>query len=103
MGGFAQDFRRVVKAADMLMPDGTAGIVATGALDDQLLADLVEHLPPGSWELVCHPGYADAQLQRVRTRLRASREQEFRLLTSSQTKELLSKSLIDLISYRDLG
>jgi hopanoid biosynthesis associated protein HpnK len=101
--GFAQEFRRVVKAAEMLMPDGAAGIVATGSLDDQLLADLVERLPPGSWELVCHPGYADAQLQGVRTRLRASREQEFRLLTSSQTKELLSKSLIDLVSYRDLG
>ena len=103
LDGFAQDFRRIVKAADMLMPDGAGGVVATGALDDQLLADIVEHLPPGSWELVCHPGYADAQLQRVRTRLRASREQELRILTSSGTKELLSKSLIDLISYHDLG
>jgi hopanoid biosynthesis associated protein HpnK len=103
LDGFAQHFRRVVKAADMLMPDGTAGVVATGALDDQLLADIVENLPPGSWELVCHPGYADAQLQRVHTRLRASREQELRILTSSRTKELLAKSLIDLISYHDLG
>jgi predicted glycoside hydrolase/deacetylase ChbG (UPF0249 family) len=42
-------------------------------------------------------------LQRIRTRLRASREQELRILTSSETKELLSKSRIDLISYRDLG
>ena len=103
LDGFAQHFRRVVKAADMLMPDGAAGVVATGALDDQLLADILQHLPPGSWELVCHPGYADAQLQRVHTRLRASREQELRILTSSGTKELLSKSLIHLISYHDLG
>ena len=103
LDGFAQHFRRVVKAADMLMPDGAAGVVATGALDDQLLADILQHLPPGSWELVCHPGYADAQLQRVHTRLRASREQELRILISSGTKELLSKSLIHLISYDDLG
>jgi len=103
LDGFAQHFRRVVKAADMLMPDGAAGVVATGALDDQLLADILQHLPPGSWELVCHPGYADAQLQRVHTRLRASREQELRILISSGTKELLSKSLIHLISYHDLG
>jgi chitin disaccharide deacetylase len=103
LDGFARDFRRVVQAADMLTPDGAVGVVATGALDGQLLADIVGGLPPGSWELVCHPGYADAQLRRVRTRLRASREQELRILTSSETKELLSKSRIGLISYRDLG
>jgi hypothetical protein len=29
-----------------------------------------------TWELVCHPGYPDAALDKVRTRLRQSRAEE---------------------------
>ena len=35
-----------------------------------------EQIPAGTWELVTHPGYNDADLARVRTRLRASRDIE---------------------------
>jgi predicted glycoside hydrolase/deacetylase ChbG (UPF0249 family) len=38
----------------------------------------------------------------VRTRLRRSREQELRLLTSPETKELLQRQGIELISYGEL-
>jgi hypothetical protein len=33
-------------------------------------------MPEGTWELVTHPGYNDAGLGQIRTRLRASREIE---------------------------
>jgi hypothetical protein len=37
---------------------------------------LLQQLPPGTWEFVTHPGYNDADLAKVRTRLRESREIE---------------------------
>ena len=98
----AGKFRQAVQEAGMIAPDGTFGIVATGALDERLFRFMIKNLPEGTWEFVCHPGYNDVELQSVRTRLRESREQELRLLTSPATRELLARSGIQLISYRDL-
>ena len=98
----ASKFRRATKEAGVITPDGTLGIVVTGALDDQLFRLIIEKLPEGTWEFVCHPGYNDAELDSVQTRLRESREQELQVLKSPQTRDLLARSGIELISYRDL-
>src|SRR5712692_2044134 len=98
----AGKFRQAVQEAGMITTDGTFGIVATGALDERLFRFMVENLPEGTWEFVCHPGYNDAELQSVRTRLRESRVRELRLLTSTATRDLLASSGIQLISYGDL-
>jgi hopanoid biosynthesis associated protein HpnK len=103
LGAPAGKFVRAVREAGMTTADGILGIVSTGALDQQLFRLMVENLPDGTWELVCHPGYNDAELQRVRTRLRASREKELEILTSAETRELLAEEGIELISYRDLA
>lgn len=95
-------FRRAVSDAGMLAPDGTVGIVTTGTMEDRLFKSIVESLPEGTWELVCHPGYNDAELGSVRTRLRESREIELRLLTSPEAREILDRSGVQLISYREL-
>lgn len=95
-------FRRSVAGAGLLTPDGTVGIVATGALDLRLFEGIVENLPEGTWELVCHPGYNDAALGSIRTRLRESRAVELQLLTSPEAREILDRSRVQLISYRDL-
>ena len=55
---------------------GTLGVCGTGALDTVTLRRLLDRVPAGTWELVTHPGYNDADLARVRTRLRASRDIE---------------------------
>jgi hopanoid biosynthesis associated protein HpnK len=99
----ARQFRDAVRQAGMITPDGTIAIVATGALDERLLRKMVENLPDGTWELVCHPGYNDADLRGVRTRLRESREQELRILTSPATHELLAANQVEVVSYRDLA
>jgi hopanoid biosynthesis associated protein HpnK len=101
--GLAATFRQAVQEAGLLTTDGTLGIVATGTLGQRLLRLLLEHLPDGTWELVCHPGYNDAELRAARTRLRESREKELRVLTSPEPRELLSARGIELISYRDLA
>ena len=99
---FNQEFRQAVEAAGMVTTDGTFGIVATGALDEKLFAALVGSLPEGTWELVCHPGYCDAELRSVRTRLRESREQELRVLTSEAARRAIEAAGVELISYADL-
>jgi hypothetical protein len=61
------------------------------------LRSLLRRLPPGTWELVTHPGYNDADLARVRTRLRASRDQE--RLSLAAIPDIPG---IELISFADI-
>jgi chitin disaccharide deacetylase len=98
----ARTFLRSVQAEGMVTPDGSVGVAATGALDEQLFRQILENLPEGTWEFVTHPGYNDAALDNVRTRLRQSRETELRILTSPAIHETVEQAGIELISYRDL-
>ena len=99
---FAAAFRRAIQDENMLTTDGTVGIVATGKLDMRLLLSTLETLPEGTWELVCHPGYSDADLQAAGTRLLQSREVELQALTSLEVRNLIRRRGIELISYSDL-
>ena len=100
--GLAAKFQDAASRENMATPDGTLGIVGTGALDEKLFHGIAAIIPEGTWEFVCHPGYNDDDLQSVNTRLRESRETELRVLTMPQARELLSQHGIDLISYREL-
>jgi predicted glycoside hydrolase/deacetylase ChbG (UPF0249 family) len=77
--------------------------VVTGALDETLFLAIARSIPEGTWEFVCHPGSNDADLQAGKTRLRASRETELRVLTLPAAREVLAQQGIELISYRELG
>ena len=59
-----------------LTTSGTLGVSGTGALDTVTIHRLLDRVPAGTWELVTHPGYNDADLARIPTRLRASRDME---------------------------
>ena len=98
----ASKFRETAQREGMATPDGTLGIVVTGALDERLFRAIAEIIPEGTWEFVCHPGYNDDDLKSASTRLRESRETELRVLTMPEARELLSNQGIELISYRDL-
>ena len=69
-------FRRIVAEEGFTTTDGAIGVLATGTLDAATVASLTGNLPPGTWELVSHPGYNDADLAQAHTRLLASRETE---------------------------
>jgi chitin disaccharide deacetylase len=95
---FGPYFDRLIREHGFTTTDGTVAIAATGALDAPGLRSLLEQLPAGTWELVTHPGYNDADLARVRTRLRASRQAEREaLLAIREFPE------IDLITFGDLS
>ena len=69
-------FRRIVAEEGFTTTSGALGVLATGSLNGARLNALLGNLPDGTWELVTHPGYNDADLARAHTRLLASREME---------------------------
>lgn len=98
---FRSSFRRALRDTGIVTPDGCIGIVATGGLNLDIFRELIENLPEGTWEFVSHPGYNDADLSKIKTRLRGSRQKELAVLTSDEARELLARKQIELISYRD--
>jgi predicted glycoside hydrolase/deacetylase ChbG (UPF0249 family) len=69
-------FTRLTTEHGMMTADGSIGVLATGSLDDSVLRSLLQAMPRGTWELVCHPGYNDQALEQANTRLLRSRETE---------------------------
>jgi predicted glycoside hydrolase/deacetylase ChbG (UPF0249 family) len=88
---------RIIAEEGLTTTDGTVAVVGTGSLDGDALRSLLRQLPTGTWELVTHPGYNDAELARIRTRLRASREIEMKAL--AVIKEFPG---VELISFASL-
>ena len=98
---FSGPFLQRTRRAGLLTPDGVVGVIETGSVDISLLRQTLASLPEGTWELVCHPGYNDADLRAVRTRLLDSRDEERRLLTSAQLRQFLEEQKISVIGYRE--
>jgi hypothetical protein len=89
--------RRILDGEGFVTTNGTIAVAGTGVLDADTLRSLLQCLPAGTWELVTHPGYNDADLDRVRTRLHASREVERAALIA-----LKEFPAVELISYAKL-
>ena len=103
---FLPAFRRQTQILDrsILTTDGTVGVSATGSLNASTLTELLAVLPDhGTFELVCHPGYNDADLDRVTTRLRSHREIEMQALLSCIPEALLQPNGPTLISFGRLS
>src|SRR5262249_19157355 len=99
---FARQFRRITREEGIRSTDGTVGIAVTGKLDQKSILAILAALPEGTWELVCHPGYADQDLRAVRTRLVEERQVELDALTSDETRKAINDHGIELISYAEL-
>jgi len=83
----------------ILTPDGTIGVSATGQLNAASLHQILHAMPRGTWELVCHPGYNDAALDTIATRLRATREIERQALLSEIPPAIRTLPGLELIHY----
>ena len=100
-----------MKRAGLVTPDGVIGVIETGTRDspgdssgyNSLLRQMLASLPEGTWEFVCHPGYNDADLRAVGTRLLDSRDEERRSLTSAELRQFLEEQKIRVIGYRELA
>ncbi len=92
--------RRIIADEGFTTTGGTLAVVGTGTLDTAALRSLLTQIPDGTdkaWELVTHPGYNDADLDKVRTRLRESRDVERQAL-----RALKEFPALQFISFADL-
>jgi hopanoid biosynthesis associated protein HpnK len=96
---FARRFREKLVKAGLLSSAHFYGLSQTGFLDALQILDILGDLPEGSTELMCHPGYLDADLAMTGTRLLAQREVEIRGLTAPQVRKVVADRGIQLINY----
>jgi hopanoid biosynthesis associated protein HpnK len=83
--------------------DGTIGISATGSLYGETLREILNAMPAeGTFELVCHPGYNDRDLDLITTRLRSHREVERNALLTELPRAALTPNTPQLINYGNL-
>jgi predicted glycoside hydrolase/deacetylase ChbG (UPF0249 family) len=95
-------FERVLSRYGCRSTDNFAGFQITGNYDASLLASLIGALPDGTTEFMCHPGLCGADLRAARTRLKESREEELRALTSPQVRTAIKEHNVRLKSFAAL-
>ena len=83
----------------VLTTTGTIGVSATGHLNAESLHKILLAMPEGTWELVSHPGYNDAALDLVTTRLRATRDIEREALLQEIPRAIRTVPGLQLIHY----
>jgi len=83
--------------------DYFCGIAQTGVLSRKGVLQLLASLPEGTTELMCHPGYSDAELRNTATRLQTSRQTELEILTDKEIRKSIAALGIRLINYQEIG
>jgi predicted glycoside hydrolase/deacetylase ChbG (UPF0249 family) len=73
-------FWKFIQEREFATADGCIGVAATGTLNEATLRALLDRMPDGTFELVCHPAYMDDELLATRTRLQQSRRVELAAL-----------------------
>ena len=100
---FARRFQQRLAEAGLHRPTHFYGLSSTGFLDTRGIRDVLGRLQPGTSELMCHPGYPDAVLEKTGTRLLVQRDVEMFALCSPVIKRLVSDSGIRLVNYQALA
>lgn len=98
-----KSFPRLVRQGGIATTDGSIGMLATGTLDRVALRSLIQAMPAGAWELICHPGYHDSALDETATRLRASREIERQALLETIPALRTESPDFHLIDFRGIA
>lgn len=69
--------------------------------EPETIKRIIDSIPEGTNEMMCHPGYVDDRLRLVST-YTTRREDELSLLRSGKIRDLLKRSGIELIRFSDL-
>jgi predicted glycoside hydrolase/deacetylase ChbG (UPF0249 family) len=86
--------------AGLRTTDRFTGFRATGRLDEAMMIGMLEQLPDGLTEFMCHPGKCGPELQGAATRLKESRAVELAALTSPEVRRVIERRGIGLTDYR---
>ncbi len=103
LGLVRRRFHRMLERYHCRTTDAFAGFQITGRFRTVELVRLIGQLPDGVTELMCHPGRCREALQRARTRLKQSREEELAALIAPETRQALAQHQVELVSYRRLS
>ncbi|MGA2120286.1 MAG: ChbG/HpnK family deacetylase [Bryobacteraceae bacterium] len=95
-------FHRVLARHGCRSTDHFAGFAITGRYRTAELVTLLEALPQGSTELMCHPGHCGPALRAAPTRLKQSRQHELDALVSAEARTAIARLGIRLVRYTDL-
>jgi len=95
----ARDAHKLADKAGIEAADFFCGIAQTGVLTREGVLNLLESLPEGTTELMCHPGYLDEDLAQSDTRLQNSRAAELEILTDITVRKSVASHGIRLINY----
>ncbi|MGC2890625.1 MAG: ChbG/HpnK family deacetylase [Candidatus Acidiferrum sp.] len=98
-----RDAHEKAERAGIATADYFCGIAQTGELTREGVLRLLEILPEGTTELMCHPGYVDEDLAKSATRLQESRQTELKILTDTDIRNLVASQGIRLIDYGYVG
>jgi len=98
----AQRFREQLRDTGLVCPDAFCGLAHTGFLNARTLSEILASIRSGVTELMCHPGYASAELQSSGGDLTNARGTEVVALTAPQIKRTVERLGIRLISFRDV-
>jgi predicted glycoside hydrolase/deacetylase ChbG (UPF0249 family) len=102
LGALRGRFSRVLAENGCRTTDYFAGFQLTGRFRTAELVRLIQELPEGTTEFMCHPGRCGEELRRARTRLKESREEELKALTAPETRRALADCGVQLENYRGM-
>ena len=99
----SRDAHKLADNAGIESADYFCGIAQTGVLTREGVLNLLENLPEGTTELMCHPGYTDDTLAHTPTRLQESRASELAILTDTSVRKSVASHAIRLINYSQIS
>jgi len=102
LGMLRRRFHKVLEKHGCRTTDHFAGFQITGRFRTAELVQLLEAIPEGSTELMCHPGRCGEALRGAPTRLKESRERELEALVAPETRAALDRNGIELVGYEGL-
>lgn len=94
----APDLCHRLHAAGFRTPDGLWGMPALNRLDEEALRGMLRRLPPGTWELMVHPGGCDP----ADSFATPERVKEVAALTAPSIQSLVRQRQIQLIHFGDI-
>jgi predicted glycoside hydrolase/deacetylase ChbG (UPF0249 family) len=102
LGLLRRRFHRVLASHGCRTTDHFAGFQITGRFQTAELVELMSVIPPGSTELMVHPGRCGPALRAARTRLKESREAELAALVAPEVRQATLRHGITLVNYAAL-
>lgn len=92
---------RAVSRHRVRYPDRMIGCFGGTTVSEAVLLSIIDQLPEGTAELMCHPGFVDEELVRC-SGYTMPRLQELRALTSHRVRERIVERNIGLMTFRNL-